>query len=277
MMASLLFLLFSCDSSVTALMKKMGNNIAGVDSEEVTSAVESINVKEGEIKSEKKSSVKALIDNVETTVDATSFSYLEAGEEVELFTVGKRTEYNDNIFGIGKFFVALASEDVDLSSVTSVLPPKSLDEITSTLSGNGKSEMIRKFGEKISDEATRSAADGTKKVIQAILETFVPKDDKDDDKTGKILNSVISNMKSKTADDLTTGDLIVLQTVTNVIAGASSSVMELLEGNMDKISSLMNTAYDSIVSTAVIFNSLDGTSTILGDVDMTGLLGSLIK
>ncbi len=277
-MASLLFLLFSCDSSVTALMKKMGNNIIGVDSEEVTSAVESINVKEGEIKSEKKSSVKPLIDNVETAVDATSFSYLEAGEEVELFTVGKRTEYNDNIIGIGKVFVVLASEDVDLSSVTSVLPPRSLDEITSTLSGNGKSEMIRKFGEKISDEATRSAADGTKKVIQAILETFVSNDEKDDDKTGKkILNSVISNMKSKTADDLTTGDLIVLQTVTNVIAGASSSVMELLKGNIDKMSSLMNTAYDSIVSTAVIFNSLDGTSTILGDVDLTGLLGSLIK
>lgn len=275
-MASLLFLLFSCDSSVTGLMNKMGNNIAGVDSGEVDSAVESINVKEGEIQSEKKSSVKALIDNVETAVDATSFSYLEAGEEVELFTVGKRTEYNDNIIGIGEVFVALAS-DVDLSSVTSVLPPRSLDEITSTLSGNGKSEMIRKFGEKISDEATRSAADGTKKVIQAILETFVPKNDKDDDKTGKILNSVISNMKSKTADDLTTGDLIVLQTVTNVIAGASSAVKELLKGNMDKISSLMNTAYDNIVSTAVIFNSLDGTSTILGDVDMTGLLGSLIK
>lgn len=275
---TMVFLLFSCDSGITDIMKRMGNNIAGVDAEAVSAAVDSVTVKEDATSKEDVNTAKIVVSNVDTKVDANKFSYKEGDNVVELFTIGKVSDSTGkNIIGIDGKYVELEST-VDLSKVTSVLPPQSLDKITSSLDGNAKSDLIKKFSEKITDENTKKAAEGTKIVVQAILETAQSHfESKLDNKTKEILNGTINNMNTEKADEMTVGDLVFLETVTNVIADSSSAVIDFLNGNDAKLDSLIEKAYDSMMSTVSILNNIDGTSNILEGVDLKAIINSIIK
>ena len=258
---SLVFLLFSCDGSIVDIMKKMGNNVAGVNNEAVTNAVESVAVKKDSIKYDTSNGVK-------------KFTYKnEEGKDTELFSVGKNSNniiaitYDENT----TLSLELTKATGNLSEVKSVLPPQSLDTILSTLDGNGKDELLKKLNESISDETTKKAAQGTKKVLLALIEQCNDSTDEND-----IVDKIIKNMKGD--GELTVGDLIVLQSMTNVIADATSAVIGIVkEGKFDNAKKLLDSAYDTVVTTASIINSVSGTTTILNGIDLSkeisGLLG----
>ena len=247
-------------------MKKMGNNVAGVDNEAVTNAVESVAVKSDSIKCNTSSGVN-------------KFTYKnEEGVDTELFSVGKNS---NNIIAITyaentTLSLELTKATGDLSEVKSVLPPQSLDTIRSTLDGNGKDELLKKLNKPISDKTTKEAAEGTKKVLLALIEQCNNSTDEND-----IVDKIIINMKND--GDLTVGDLIVLQSITNVIADATTAVIRIVEDivkgeNFDNdLKNLSDSAYDTVVTTASIIDSVSGTTTILKGIDLikeiSGLLG----
>lgn len=286
--------LVSCDAVVN-IMGRMGGNILGADTKQVEAAVESVKVsKENETK---KKDVTAGDDGKSkiggTAVESGStFTYKDGDDDVELYSVGK-TDDGKTVIGIGSGGAVTLSKTSDgtkkaLDEIETVLPPQDISLITSALEGSGKAETLEKLSKPIEDEATKKAAEGTKTVIVALLENakFDASEDADEKtkKASEVINTILDNLTKKDEEtgetkDLTMGDLVVLQTITNVISDSSSSVLEVFssEGDTSKaVEDVLDKANDSLVGTASILNTVSGTTTMFDGVDLEKLIGMVM-
>ncbi len=283
----------SCDAMVN-IMGRMGGNVLGADTKQVEAAVESVKVsKENETKNKE---VTAGDDGKKTiggTVvsSGSTFTYRDGDDDVELYSVGKTSD-GSPVIGIGSTGGVTLSKTSDetreaLGKIETVLPPQDISLITSALEGSGKAETLEKLGKPIEDEATKKAAEGTKTVIVALLENaqFTPAEDADEKtkKASEVVNTILENLTKKDetgeAKDLTMGDLIVLQTITNVISDSSSSVIEVFSGEGDSskaVEDVLDKANDSLVGTASILNTVSGTTTMFEGVDLEKLIGMVM-
>ncbi len=286
--------LVSCDAMVN-IMGRMGGNVLGADSKQVEAAVESVKVSaENETKKKEVTageSGKPEIGGTEVSSGST-FTYKDGDDDVELYSVGK-TDDGKTVIGIGSSGAVTLSNTSEetrtaLGNIETVLPPQDISLITSALEGSGKAETLEKLGKPIEDEATKKAAEGTKTVIVALLENakFDPAPDADEKtkKASEVVNTILENLTKKDeetgeAKDLTMGDLIVLQTITNVISDSSSSVLEVFSSDGDTskaVEDVLDKANDSLVGTASILNTVSGTTTMFEGVDLEKLIGMVM-
>ncbi len=283
----------SCDAMVN-IMGRMGGNVLGADTKQVEAAVESVKVsKENETKNKEVSAGddgKKTIGGTEVSSGST-FTYRDGDDDVELYSVGKTSD-GSPVIGIGSTGGVTLSKTSDetreaLGKIETVLPPQDISLITAALEGSGKAETLEKLGKPIEDEATKKAAEGTKTVIVALLENaqFAPAEDADEKtkKASEVVNTILENLTKKDetgeAKDLTMGDLIVLQTITNVISDSSSSVIEVFSGEGDSskaVEDVLDKANDSLVGTASILNTVSGTTTMFEGVDLEKLIGMVM-
>lgn len=287
--------LVSCDAVVN-IMGKMGTNIAGADTQMAETAVESVKVAE-EDKTEKKEvatdeSGTKKIGKVDVA-EGSTFTYGE--DNKELYSVGK-TEDNTPVLGIGSEAVYLdkVSEDTKkaLDEITTVLPPQDISSVTSALDGGSKDETVKKLSEPISDETTKEAAGGTKTVVAALLEEVsknvlgeAPADGTEEDKTKSqarvVVNKILENIKADedgNTKDLTLGDLVVLQTITNVISETSDTLLGVITetGSEEDVTNMLETSNDTIVAAASILNSISSSTTMFEGVDLEALLSIVL-
>lgn len=290
--------LVSCDEMVN-IMGRMGENVLGADSKQVETAVESVKVSE-ESQTKKKEVTKAENEENakvgETEVkSASTFTYKNGDEEVDLYSVGVSTNDNAVIGVAGKGVELKKTSDETkkaLAAVETVLPPQDISLVTSALEGNGKAETLEKLKAPIEDEATKKAAEGTKTVITALLEEAKMDVKEDDDESTKkakeVVNTILNNLKpTETKDekgetkvetkDLTMGDLIVLQTITNVIS-ESGKIVSLITGDVsgDTMTEVLDEANDSLITTATILNTVSETTTMFEGVDLSSLLSMVM-
>ncbi len=283
----------SCDAMVN-IMGRMGGNVLGADTKQVEAAVESVKVSE---ENETKKKEVAAGEDEKKTIGGTevesgsTFTYRDGDDDVELYSVGKTAD-DKTVIGIGSSGAVTLSKTSDetreaLGKIETVLPPQDISLITAALEGSGKAETLEKLGKPIEDEATKKAAEGTKTVIVALLENaqFTPAEDADEKtkKASEVVNTILENLTKKDetgeAKDLTMGDLIVLQTITNVISDSSSSVIEVFSSDGDTskaVEDVLDKANDSLVGTASILNTVSGTTTMFEGVDLEKLIGMVM-
>lgn len=290
--------LVSCDEMVN-IMGRMGENVLGADSKQVETAVESVKVSEESQTKKKEVTAAEGEENVKVgdkVVDsASTFTYKNGDEEVDLYSVGVTSDGKAAI-GVGSNGVILNKTSVEtkkaLAAVETVLPPQDISLVTSALEGNGKAETLEKLKTPIEDEATKKAAEGTKTVVTALLEEAKFEVNENDDESTKkakeVVNTILTNLKpvKKTDEegkevvetkDLTMGDLIVLQTITNVIS-ESGEVVSLITGDVsgDTMTEVLDKANDSLVTTATILNTVSETTTMFEGVDLSSLLSMVM-
>ena len=298
---ALVLSLVSCDA-VVDLMGKMGNNLTGVDTAQVETAVKSVTVSE-----EKKTTVKTTEQktiNNKTVKEASTFTYKgDDGEEKELYTVGtiesEDGKTKTNVIGLSDVAVIELPETttVDLSEVKSVLPPQDISSVSEKLSGGNKEEMLKQLDTPVEDETTKEAAGGTKLVVQAILESANDIIDDDDEaeaskQSKEVIKTVLTNMEKKDTE-LTMGDVVVLQALTNLICEAPDAVAEVVKtkdtssstGTAEESSSsdskdatvnLLDEANDTLIATAEILNTVSSSTTLFEGIDLTTLMGLLM-
>lgn len=279
--------LVACDN-VSDIMNKMGNNIAGVDEEYAEQAAESTKVTEEEkTKAETSENIKV---GETTLTTSTKISYTDKadGTEKELITVGKKTTEDGKevqVVAIGEYAISLPETvTADIAGITALLPPKDLKEITAVFDGAGKEILIETLSKPVTDKTTLEAAKGTATLVQGLLEVAsgVIGDD-EEDSTKVLVNTITSGIKDSLDEnnekELTMGDVIVLQAVTNIISDASEEVLSLVntdeqEGSEDGEKAdvnptvLLEKANDSIMETVSILNNVGDAASAFSGIDL---------
>ena len=291
---ALVLSLVSCDA-VVDLMGKMGNNLTGVDTEQVETAVKSVTVSE-EKKTTKNSIEEAKTIDGKTVSTGNTFKYTDSeGNEKEIYTVGE-TEDGKNVIGIGNSLIEIPVESsTKLNGINAVLAPQDISQISENLSGSNKEETLKQLTTKVEDAETKEAAEGTKAVVQVLLEAADDIIDEDDEaesskKSKEIIESVLTNME-KTDTELTMGDVVVLTALTNLISEAPDAVAEVVKSkdtssssagesssssSKDATVNLLDEANDTIVATAEILNTVSSSTTLFEGIDLTTLMGLLM-
>ena len=241
--------------------------------------------------------------NNKTVKEASTFTYKgDDGEEKELYTVGtiesEDGKTKTNVIGLSDVAVIeLPKTSVDLSEVKSVLPPQDISSVSEKLSGSNKEEMLKQLDTPVEDETTKEAAGGTKLVVQAILESANDIIDDDDEaeaskQSKEVIKTVLTNMEKKDTE-LTMGDVVVLQALTNLICEAPDAVAEVVKtkdtssstGTTEESSSsdskdatvnLLDEANDTLIATAEILNTVSSSTTLFEGIDLTTLMGLLM-
>ena len=291
--------LISCDAAVS-VMGAMGNNILGVDKSTLNSAVESVKVTEKPEVTEL--SGDDLNVNGSTTLnEGKTISYKNSeGKDVELFKVGKTTSDAQVVIIAGTPITV--SNDVDVVSIVSILPPQDLTAVADALGSSGKAKeaMLAELNKTISDEDTKESAKGTATILRAILGLVntsskssssasasitrgegeeVSKDD-----ALSLVNIVKKNLDEalKDPDKLTMGDVVVLQAFTNVLTTLEEEAGELvsaLTGGSSNWSSLLDTILKKsetlINQTINILSSATGTSSIFKNAGVSELISKI--
>ena len=287
--------LVSCDAVVN-IMGKMGTNIAGADKKQVEAAVESAKVaEEDQTKKQevtKKEGATELKIGTTTVESGSTFTYKngEEEEEKELYSVGKTAE-GEPVLGIGEDSIKLEkvsdATKKALDAVETVLPPQDITAVTAALDGGSKNETIEKLSEPIDDNTTKTAANGTKAIIVALLEeaneTKLKEEEGEDEtktKAREVVQTILKNVKESKDEDLTLGDLVVLQTITNVISETSDSILSVINGDSetgDATTDMLDKANDTLVQAAHILNNVSSSTTMFEGVDLETLLSMVLK
>lgn len=294
----LVTVLVACDS-VSAVMEKMGKNVLGVDEKYVEETASGAVVTE----EEKTESEKA--ENVEiggtTLSTVTTISYTDAstGEKKEFISVGKKTEADGTVVQVvsrdGYILKLPGTITADIAEITSLLPPKkdSLKKITEAFDGSGKDALLEALQKPVEDETTLKAAEGTATLVLGMMEavetTLITEDTNSEVK--ELVSSVVTGLK-ETLDpenedkEMTMGDVVVLQAITNIISDAADEVFNLV-GNMDgdgkddgdseevvetDPTALLEKANDSIMETVAVLNNVTATSSAFSSIDLETVL-----
>lgn len=280
-LVALAIALVSCD--VLGTMKSMGENIVGVDTEQVASAVNSITVSE-ENKTSVETSDKTDIDGTEVN-NASTFKYTnDVGEQQELYTVGTTTAEDGsekNVIGLGKTVIELPVDStVKLDEIKTVLPPQDLSSVSEKLSGNNKQEMLKQLETPVADPTTKEAAEGTKAVVQVLLESA---DNMlgEDEPSKELVDKILNNMNTEDTE-ITMGDVVVLQALTNLICETPDTIATIVkedktEDKNSSVTQLLEESNDTIMATAEIMNTVSSSTTLFAGVDLTTLMNTFIK
>jgi hypothetical protein len=275
--------LVSCD--VLGTMESMGENIVGVDTAQVATAVSSVTVKE-ENRTTIETSDKTTIDGREVN-NASTFKYTNAaGQSQELYTVGTTTAEDGsekNVIGLGGTIIELPSDStIKLDEIKAVLPPQDLSAVSNKLTGSNKEEMLKQLETPVTDETTKEAAQGTKAVVQVLLES-ADNMIAEDEASKELVEKILDNMNAEDSE-MTMGDVVVLQALTNLICETPATIAELAkedtktsEASGNSATQLLEEANDTIMATAEILNTVSASTTLFEGVDLTVLMNTFMS
>lgn len=279
----LALVIVSCDGGYTGIMKFMGNNVMGNDTSQVSAAVTSIEVSaENKTESSKvESKTYGKEGSAVTIKEGQTIKYKNSdGEEKELFTVGK-ADGDVQVIAIGDFAIKLEDVQTDVSSIEAVLPPQDLSSVVNTLGSSGKDALLEELKKEITDEDTKKAAKGTATIVKGLMEmTSKNLGDNPDPEVTKIVDSVNEGLGS---ENLTMGDVVVLQAVTNILATSGGTVIDSVKkmddssGEKVDAKTVLGEVYDDAMTTVNVLKTVKDSTSAFKDVDLTNIMNKFMN
>ncbi len=281
----LALVIVSCDGGYTDFMKSMGKNVMGNDESQVSTAVTSVEVSaENKTESSKLEESKTYGKEGSTVTinEGQTIKYKNSeGKETELFTVGKTNE-GTQVIAVGDFALTLSDKvTTDVSSITAVLPPQDLSSVVETLESSGKDALLVELSKPITDETTKEAAQGTATLVKGLMEmTAGSMSDGTDEEVKKIVENVNKGLES---NNLTMGDVVVLQAVTNIITASGNTVLETVdkldknEGDSVDAKTVLGDVYDDAMDTVFVLNNVSDSTSAFKGIDLTNIVNKFMK
>ena len=231
---ALVFSFIGCDAMID-VMNTMGSNVAGVEKKVVSDSMES---------------AKATPSLVTKKEDGSkTFS---TGDAKTIFTVSTtiKTENEESVektrltFGEGEDSFSIDLKAGALDEVEAIITPSDISGVINGLKSGSKAEVEAEL-KKPADEESKKAAEGTQKVLSAIMdEVGLPKKTtaeemkdmtEEEKKEAEAINNAIETLnlvigKGKEEKELTQADVVVLTAITNVFFDNAKAVI----GSMDE-------------------------------------------
>lgn len=279
-------LLSSCDAFVS-LSSAMGKNIIGFNKEEADLIVDTLTVESPDESEDITITKGEIIGGIEFEAGK-KFRYTDSdGETRDLIILGKGTE-NYSVIAWGKWAVRVAKADddnLDLSKVEDILVPSDLTILSALLSSSAGDYVLSRLSEKVEDENTLEAARGTIKTLDAVLNfisilSFIPNE------KAKAICEYASDLRVKIErnNDITWGDVVVLDVITNLCAKAPEEIMKFLkesekaETEIESVSKMLNELlddmYDFLFEAVEILNRVSGTTGVFRGTSITKLISA---
>ena len=228
---ALVFSFIGCDAMID-VMNTMGSNVAGVEKKVVSDSMES---------------AKATPSVVTKKEDGSkTFSTGEGEGAKTIFTVSTTNDAGVNKttlkFGEGSFSIDLKAGALD--EVEAIITPSDISGVINGLKSGSKAEVEAEL-KKPADEESKKAAEGTQKVLSAIMDEIgLPekkteeqmKDMTEEEKKEAVaINNAIETLnlvigKGGEEKELTQADVVVLTAITNVFFDNAEAVI----GSMDE-------------------------------------------
>ena len=224
---ALVFSFIGCDAMID-VMNTMGSNVAGVEKKVVSDSMES---------------AKATPSVVTKKEDGSkTFSTGEGEGAKTIFTVSTTNDAGVNKttlkFGEGSFSIDLKAGALD--EVEAIITPSDISGVINGLKSGSKAEVEAEL-KKPADEESKKAAEGTQKVLSAIMDEAKMTEEEmegmaeEDKKQAEAINNVINTLnlvigKGKEEKELTQADVVVLTAITNVFFDNAEAVI----GSMDE-------------------------------------------
>ena len=228
---ALVFSFIGCDAMID-VMNTMGSNVAGVEKKVVSDSMES---------------AKATPSVVTKKEDGSkTFSTGEGEGAKTIFTVSTTNDAGVNKttlkFGEGSFSIDLKAGALD--EVEAIITPSDISGVINGLKSGSKAEVEAEL-KKPADEESKKAAEGTQKVLSAIMDEIglpEPKTEEqmkdmteEEKKEAEAINNAIETLnlvigKGEEEKELTQADVVVLTAITNVFFDNAEAVI----GSMDE-------------------------------------------
>ena len=230
---ALVFSFIGCDAMID-VMNTMGSNVAGVEKKVVSDSMES---------------AKATPSVVTEKDGNTTFS---TGDGKTIFTVSTtiKTENEESVkkttlkFGEGEDSFSIDLKAGALDEVEAIITPSDISGVINGLKSGSKAEVEAEL-KKPADEESKKAAEGTQKVLSAIMDEIglpEPKTEEqmkdmteEEKKEAEAINNAIETLnlvigKGEEEKELTQADVVVLTAITNVFFDNAEAVI----GSMDE-------------------------------------------
>ena len=231
---ALVFSFIGCDAMID-VMNTMGSNVAGVEKKVVSDSMES---------------AKATPSVVTKKEDGSkTFSTGEGAGAKTIFTVSttkneEEVEKTRLTFGEGEDSFSIDLKAGALDEVKAIITPSDISGVINGLKSGSKAEVEAEL-KKPADEESKKAAEGTQKVLSAIMdEVGLPKKTteeqmkdmtEEEKKEAVAINNAINTLnlvigKGEEEKELTQADVVVLTAITNVFFDNAEAVI----GSMDE-------------------------------------------
>lgn len=229
---ALVFSFIGCDAMID-VMNTMGSNVAGVEKKVVSDSMES---------------AKATPSVVTKKEDGSkTFSTGEGAGAKTIFTVSTTNDAGVNkttlTFGEGEDSFSIDLKAGALDEVEAIITPSDISGVINGLKSGSKAEVEAEL-KKPADEESKKAAEGTQKVLSAIMDEIglpEPKTDaemkdmtEEEKKEAVAINNAINTLNlvigKGEEKELTQADVVVLTAITNVFFDNAEAVI----GSMDE-------------------------------------------
>ena len=228
---ALVFSFIGCDAMID-VMNTMGSNVAGVEKKVVSDSMESAKATPSVV-TKKEDGSKTFSTGDAKTIFTVSTTKNEEEVEKTRLTFGE---------GEDPFFIDLKAGALD--EVEAIITPSDISGVINGLKSGSKAEVEAEL-KKPADEESKKAAEGTQKVLSAIMDEIglpEPKTDaemkdmtEEEKKEAVAINNAINTLnlvigKGEEEKELTQADVVVLTAITNVFFDNAEAVI----GSMDE-------------------------------------------
>ena len=231
---ALVFSFIGCDAMID-VMNTMGSNVAGVEKKVVSDSMESAKAKPSVVTKKEDGSKTFSTGDAKTIFTVSTTIKTENEEEVEKTTLK---------FGEGEDSFSIDLKAGALDEVEAIITPSDISGVINGLKSGSKAEVEAEL-KKPADEESKKAAEGTQKVLSAIMdEVGLPKKTtaeemkdmtEEEKKEAEAINNAIDTLnlvigKGGEEKELTQADVVVLTAITNVFFDNAEAVI----GSMDE-------------------------------------------
>ncbi len=231
---ALVFSFIGCDAMID-VMNTMGSNVAGVEKKVVSDSMESAKAKPSVVTKEEDGSKTFSTGDAKTIFTVSTTIKTENEEEVKKTTLK---------FGEGEDSFSIDLKAGALDEVEAIITPSDISGVINGLKSGSKAEVEAEL-KKPADEESKKAAEGTQKVLSAIMdEVGLPKKTtaeemkdmtEEEKKEAEAINNAIETLnlvigKGGEEKELTQADVVVLTAITNVFFDNAEAVI----GSMDE-------------------------------------------
>ena len=231
---ALVFSFIGCDAMID-VMNTMGSNVAGVEKKVVSDSMESAKAKPSEVTKKEDGSKTFSTGDAKTIFTVSTTIKTENEESVE------KTRLT---FGEGEDSFSIDLKAGALDEVEAIITPSDISGVINGLKSGSKAEVEAEL-KKPADEESKKAAEGTQKVLSAIMDEIglpEPKTEEqmkdmteEEKKEAEAINNAIETLnlvigKGGEEKELTQADVVVLTAITNVFFDNAKDVI----GSMDE-------------------------------------------
>lgn len=222
---ALVFSFIGCDAMID-VMNTMGSNVAGVEKKVVSDSMESAKAKPSVVTKKEDGSKTFSTGDAKTIFTVSTTIKTENEEEVEKTTLK---------FGEGEDSFSIDLKAGALDEVEAIITPSDISGVINGLKSGSKAEVEAEL-KKPADEKSKKAAEGTQKVLSAIMDEMGITDKITDAEMNDMteeerqnavkINAAIDSLNSVLGKDeekkeVTQADVVVLTAVTNAFMNDS--------------------------------------------------------